>query len=234
MPLETNQSLPAPLHWTDLQGPAHSTIPLVGGFRFILVFLAHIGIIAGGLELANRPEVQAAAEQLFVRLVELTPPPPPPAPPQVAKPLPTPRVPTPRPLPPPPVLTAATEAAPVSSFSVPPQPAAPSAPFIPAPVAAAPVPVTAARFDADYLNNPKPAYPRASRRLSEQGTVTLRVRVGADGLPLAVELRQSSGFPRLDDAALDAVRQWRFVPARQGDTPIASWATVPIAFKLES
>lgn len=90
-----------------------------------------------------------------------------------------------------------------------------------------------ARFDAAYLNNPAPDYPRLSRRRGEEGRVLLRVRVLADGRPDSVEIQGSSGHPRLDDAARDTVRSWRFVPARRGDVAIDSWLGVPIVFRLE-
>jgi protein TonB len=57
--------------------------------------------------------------------------------------------------------------------------------------------------------------------------------VRADGTPESVALRQTSGSPRLDEAALEAVRKWRFVPARQGSTPISAAVIVPIVFSLE-
>ena len=97
----------------------------------------------------------------------------------------------------------------------------------------APVAVTAARYDAAYLRNPAPAYPPLSRRLNEQGKVLLRVEVSADGQPLTIELKQSSGFVRLDDAARKAVAQWRFVPARQGEAAVVSWVEVPVQFSLK-
>ena len=99
--------------------------------------------------------------------------------------------------------------------------------------AVAPATVTAARFDAAYLNNPRPGYPALSRRLREEGQVTLRVLVSPNGQPAQVELRSSSGSERLDRAARDAVARWRFVPARRGDTAIESWVLVPIVFKLQ-
>lgn len=88
------------------------------------------------------------------------------------------------------------------------------------------------RFDADYLHNPKPLYPSMSRRLGEEGTVSLRVRVAADGTASEVALSQSSGFPHLDAAAREAVQRWRFVPARRGDEAIESWVGVPVVFAL--
>ncbi|MND04249.1 Gram-negative bacterial tonB protein [compost metagenome] len=57
--------------------------------------------------------------------------------------------------------------------------------------------------------------------------------VRPDGTPGNVELRRSSGSQRLDDAALEAVRKWRFVPARQGSTPVTAAVLVPIVFSLE-
>jgi periplasmic protein TonB len=94
--------------------------------------------------------------------------------------------------------------------------------------------VQPARFDADYLHNPQLPYPRASRTLHEQGKVLLRVLVSEDGRALQVLLNKSSGFPRLDQAALDGVQQWRFTPARQGSQAIADWVLVPITFELNS
>lgn len=139
------------------------------------------------------------------------------------------------------VLTAAPSADPVPvAFSVPPQedvrpvPPAPSQtpPALPETEPAPPLPITAARFDADYLQNPAPAYPALSRRLREEGTVLLVVRVTAQGNAEQVQVKQSSDFARLDEAALNAVRQWRFVPARQGEEPVAASVVVPIVFRL--
>ena len=87
--------------------------------------------------------------------------------------------------------------------------------------------------DADYLKNPPPAYPRISRRLGEQGTVIVRALISAQGLPEKAELRTSSGFVRLDEAALEAVQRWRFVPGRRSGTPEAMWFNIPVRFVLE-
>lgn len=97
--------------------------------------------------------------------------------------------------------------------------------------AAAPQPP---RFDAAYLDNPSPIYPRISRRMGEQGKTLLIVQVSADGKPLKVSLHQSSGSSRLDQAAIEAVQRWRFVPARQGSSPIAASVIVPIIFSLQN
>ena len=153
----------------------------------------------------------------------------PPHKPVVKKPTPKPVVKKPAPVTESPTaLSAAEEPAPP-----PPPPPAPAPPAAAPTATAAPATVTAARFDAAYLNNPRPGYPALSRRLREEGQVTLRVLVSPDGQPAQVELRSSSGSERLDRAAREAVARWRFVPARRGDIAIESWVLVPIVFKLQ-
>ena len=106
---------------------------------------------------------------------------------------------------------------------MPPAPAAPPAP--PA--------VQLPSSSADYLQNPKPAYPALSRRLNEQGKVIVRVLIGADGAAQKAELRQSSGFERLDQAALATVLKWRYVPGKRGGVAEDMWFNVPINFVLD-
>jgi protein TonB len=60
------------------------------------------------------------------------------------------------------------------------------------------------------------------------------VLVSEQGAAVSVQLQHSCGFARLDDAALDAVRQWRFVPAKRGAEAIEEWVLVPIAFRLDA
>jgi periplasmic protein TonB len=93
--------------------------------------------------------------------------------------------------------------------------------------------VQAPDYRADYLDNPPPTYPRMSRRLREEGEVTLRVRVTPEGRPAEVVIAGSSGSSRLDQAAWAAVQSWRFAPARQGTRPVEAWVVVPIVFRLE-
>ena len=93
-------------------------------------------------------------------------------------------------------------------------------------------PVVPPRFDAAYLNNPAPSYPALSRRNGEAGKVLLRVHVSSDGKPQQIDLQRSSGYSRLDDAAIAAVRQWRFIPAKRGDENLTEWVLVPLVFKL--
>ncbi len=89
------------------------------------------------------------------------------------------------------------------------------------------------KAQADYLNNPKPSYPRLSKRMGEQGEVRLRVDIAADGSVTHVALAKSSGFERLDEAAITAVKSWAFKPAKQGDVSVASTVEIPVKFMLE-
>lgn len=127
------------------------------------------------------------------------------------------------------------EPAPLPVVLPPPEPVKPVAVAVASVLAPAPPPpIIAPRFDADYLDNPAPSYPALSRRLGENGRVLLRVFVNPDGQAVQVEIRESSGFERLDKAARDTVLRWRFVPARQGEKGVAAWVLVPISFSLRS
>jgi protein TonB len=207
--------------------PGRAGLPLVGAVA------GHALVLALVLVVVPTERIVEAVRPMAVRLIELAPEAPKPAPPEPVKPIPRPARPMPvvQPLP---VLAVApvAEAPAPAAFTVAPPPPAPPVAAPPAPPAE--LPVTAARFDADYLHNPKPAYPPASRRLGEEGKVLLRVYVSPDGQAEKVELKASSGFARLDTAAQDAVARWRFVPARRGDQPLAAWVVVPITFSLES
>jgi len=82
------------------------------------------------------------------------------------------------------------------------------------------------------LGNPPPAYPWISRNRGEQGRVILDVEVTAEGRARAVRVKRSSGSKRLDEAALAAVRDWRFAPARRGGQAVPGRIDVPITFRL--
>lgn len=71
-----------------------------------------------------------------------------------------------------------------------------------------------------------------SRKLGESGTVWVRAFVEPSGSPSQVTVDRSSGFERLDAAALEAVKAWRFEPARLGDQTVGGWVLVPIPFVL--
>ena len=82
-------------------------------------------------------------------------------------------------------------------------------------------------------SNPAPAYPVAARQARQEGTVTVDVEVSTTGLPLNVRLARSSGFPALDQAALAAVRRWKFEPARAAGVAVNGHVIVPLRFELK-
>ncbi|HEX3776612.1 MAG TPA: TonB family protein [Polyangiaceae bacterium] len=134
------------------------------------------------------------------------------------------------------VVPAATASAPTADLA--PRAAAPSLPT-PAPastssarVAPSPARDTVASAKPRYRSNPRPDYPLPSRRRREEGIVLLNVVVEVDGLPGAVSLNRSSGYPLLDRAALDAVRQWTFEPARAAGVAVPSAVVIPVRFDL--
>jgi periplasmic protein TonB len=163
---------------------------------------------------------------------------PPPPPPLQLTPPPTAIVPPPEiqietPAPPPPRRTAITLPRPVK----PPPVAAPAPAPAPMPTPA-PAPVPAAepvrvmpRLDAG--RSQQPAYPDASRRLGEQGSVVLQVLIGTDGRVVDAKVLQSSGYERLDQAAIDGVKNdYRFSPGTVDGKPQQMWYTFKFNWKL--
>ena len=86
---------------------------------------------------------------------------------------------------------------------------------------------------ADYLNNPYPKYPKLSLKRKEVGTVWLTLTVTAEGFAKDVRVKETSGYVRLDKAALEAVKRWRFSPARRFGQPVDAEYELPIHFKLK-
>lgn len=84
-----------------------------------------------------------------------------------------------------------------------------------------------------YLIEPVTQYPRASRELGESGVVRMRVLVDEQGRPREVEVAKSSGFPRLDQAALQAMRAARFQPHIEDGQPRTVWVLASLNFKLD-
>ncbi|CAM8643206.1 TonB Periplasmic protein TonB, links inner and outer membranes [Oxalobacteraceae bacterium] len=161
-----------------------------------------------------------------------------PEPPRPEQPKPEPAKPEPRPEPrpepakaePAPIPAAAPAPAPVSPPA--PAPAPPPAPAPTAPSAPKASTRTEVSISASYAAaNRKPEYPKMSLRLGEQGTVVLTVMVKSDGSASDVEVKSSSGFARLDRAAADAVKTWRFNPATVDGKAIDKSYEVPITFK---
>lgn len=94
-------------------------------------------------------------------------------------------------------------------------------------------PTTPAIYDAAYLNNEAPNYPALSKRLGEEGIVLLSVYVNEKGQAEKVEIKNSSGYRRLDNAAVDAVKNWKFIAAKNHANVVASWVQIPVNFVLE-
>jgi protein TonB len=212
------------------------------------VLFAHIVIFAALLNATiSEPQLKAAAAPMMVNLVAS------PAPePEVVPLLPEPPKPEPvvkkeLPKPKPVVREVTPEPQPIVAeqpvFSEP-APAAitPEQPAVVAKAPPAPMPVVAPvveprieppQFGAAYLENPAPAYPPQSRRFGEEGRVLLRVLVSENGNAATVEVDSGSGSERLDAAALKAVKNWRFIPAKRNNQPISAYVIVPIKFSLQ-
>lgn len=209
-------------------------------------------LIAGGVVAFHVAALWALQTGLLRRAVEMvvpveilsqmvTPPappkvePPPPAPPP-PQPKPQPvvkKAPTPPPAPQPVAIADPTPAPAAPTGVVEPQPPAPpvAAPVAP-PAPPAPPRVELPSSDADYLQNPKPTYPAMSRRLREEGTVIVRVMIGADGQPQRAELKKSSGFERLDRDAIAYVMKCRYKPGTVNGVAQAMWKDAPVVYTL--
>ena len=219
--------------------------------RNTAIALGVVALHVGGLWALQSGLLRRAVEmvvpaEVLVEFIEpakpiVTPPPPAPQP----KPQPVQKAPVkPAPLPPAPVPVAIADPTPAPNAptgTTLPQPPAPPitvavAPAPPAPAPAAPPApprIELPSSNADYLNNPRPAYPPLSKRLGEQGKVLVRVFIETNGSASKAEIAQSSGFDRLDQTALDTVRRWRYVPGKRAGVPEAMWFNVPINFVLE-
>lgn len=204
-----------------------SSTRLVG---FLLVALLH-AIVIYGLVMALKHRsvfiVHAPIETKIIDEVKQERPPPPPPPPELAPPPPA-FVPPPEiriETPPPP------KSAPITVVT-------PEKPVAPAPPVAAPAPAPVAESvkvlpKIDARNSREPPYPPASRRLGEQGSLILQVLVGSDGRVRESKLVQSSGFARLDAAALDGVKgHYRFMPGTVDGKPSEMWYTFKFTWKL--
>ena len=224
--------------------------------------LSRNAVIIGGVVLMHGAALRALQSGLLKRAVEVVvpaeilaefiAPPPPPAPPapaplpvaqppkpeppkpRVAAPAPKPR-PAPRPEPAPLAVQEAAPTAPVVTAAPPEPPSrAPVAAPVSPPAPPAPPVVVLPSSNASYLNNPKPSYPAMSRRLGETGRVVLRVLIGTDGRAQEAHIQRSSGYERLDQVALETVRdRWRYQPGTRNGVPEAMWFNVPINFVLE-
>lgn len=109
--------------------------------------------------------------------------------------------------------------------------ASPAAPVAPAAVAKS-APITPVCVQ-DFISQPAPIYPNFSKRLSEQGIVDIRVLFSAAGFPLKAEVIKSSGYERLDNAALESTKRWRFVTCSGIAAAVDHWKETPVRFKFD-
>lgn len=93
-------------------------------------------------------------------------------------------------------------------------------------------PKTIDSSDVDYINRPVAVYPSVSRRLGEQGIGKYRVLINATGKIDDITIQQSTGYDRLDNVAIQAIRRATFKPHMENGKPIAVYAIIPIEFKL--
>jgi len=178
---------------------------------------------------------------------KLEPPPPPPKP-EPKKPEP-PKPPKPEPVKPEPPKVVEQRPEPPKPEPAKPAPPAPEAPPKPAPAPApppeavakpapppAPAPSAAkssSGSSAQYVGSCEAPYPTMSKRMNEKGTVVVKVLVKSDGTAGDVELKSSSGYPRLDQAWLEAIKTCRFTPSTGSDgKPIDEWFSAPHTFRL--
>lgn len=200
---------------------------------------AHLLALWGLLQVQEVRHALRQAAPLVVDLIsperpqEPVPPPPPPVRPAAPRPEIT-------PLPVPVIAAPSPTPAPAESFTVPspePQPVANSVvvapPVPPAPPAPPPPRKRVAATAVAYLVEPPAELPRASRRAGEHGTVWLRVVVDVRGQPAAVGVQRSSGYPRLDENALGAMRQARFKPYTENGQALEVEVVAPIEYPQE-
>lgn len=214
----------------------------------LLVLGLHIAAGWGLLQMGTVRDTLREVAPVMVSLID-TPaaapaaPPPLPAPPKLTRPEPAPLMPPPpvviqtaAPAPAPQPVVVATEAAPSPAPAAPAPVAAAATPAVtsPAPAAVATGPRLLPSSAINYLGAPPQAeMPRASRRLRETGRVVVRVLVSEAGLPERLSVEQSSGFARLDEAALAAIRKVRFKPYVENGQAQSGWALIPFTFELE-
>ena len=196
------------------------------GILFVILFhLALLWVIQSGLAKKFVKIIKGPVEAQLIEDVKPDIPPPPPPPP-------------PKNLPPPPdyvpppdiVNTSVSSSNSIGNVSSTPVPVNVPAPALPAPPA--PVQVVAPIINV-AANCQKPSYPSASVRNEEEGTVQLRFLIGVDGKVIDTKVEKSSGFSRLDDAAIRALSKCDFKPGTVNGKPEQSWARVDYKWKLE-
>lgn len=197
---------------------------LIGLGLVVILHLALLWAINSGLARAVVKKIQGPVEVILLADT----------PPEVVPP-PAPKLPAPKSLPPPPSPAPSVDA-PVTNTA--PAPIAIAA----APASAQPTAPTVAAAKTDSVrtaavvnaaNCEKPEYPSASRRMEEEGTVSLRFLVGPDGKVIQSEIEKSSGYKRLDEAARAGLSRCQFRPATVDGKPEQAWASMKYTWRLE-
>ncbi|MEQ1743493.1 MAG: energy transducer TonB [Candidatus Nitrotoga sp.] len=220
-------------------------VPLT--FIILLHFCFFYALLNGWFYQAGQALPKAEPElpkEIFVSLITVdnTPEPPPPEPqPTPPKPVPVVK----KTVTPPPVIPVINKAPSEQAITTPPVPPQPPVPPKPAEVAPAPEPAPPApppppsqpktvTTGVQYLHAPEPEYPPLARRMGEEGRVTLRVLVNENGRPTRVDVQKTSGSPRLDEAARQAVLRAIFKPHMEDGRATTVYAIVPITFQLDN
>lgn len=212
---------------------ASGPLALVASAGVMLAFLA----VLATLGVVHKQEARKRLHVVTMRNLDTTPPPPPPpaaapeldpdpAPAQAVVPKPMIALPAPGPA------QVMVDAPPPPAPPAPPGPAAASTAAPAAPARAAAAVRDAGDLSGTLVEARPPTYPPESRRAREEGTVKLRLLVGPDGRVAEIEVAASSGSRRLDRAALQAVRRWRWSPVTAGGEAVAVRGYVTIPFKL--
>ncbi|MCE7798633.1 energy transducer TonB [Sphingobium sufflavum] len=196
----------------------------------VLTVLLHVVLITGFFMIKDHIVKKRQERLTVMNLMQAAPPPPPPSDPQP----PTPQqatVVTPRPI----VQTLLPSPVEIQTTPDPVPAILPPAPAVPNPAPAAAPPSPPSILQADNLSDQAiytkpPSRPMESRRLKEEGTVALIVLLGVDGRVASVSVKRTSGFHRLDDAALQAVRKWRWQPQVRNGQPVMVQGVVEISF----
>lgn len=198
-------------------------------YSLLLVIGVHAGVLAAVVLSPSAPMpivVEPTIQGMLVMAEPEEAPPPNPLPlppPPEKKPEPKPK---PKPLPKAPPSERAVEAPEPEPVSAPTEEPVKEQPTEPAPVVLPP------RTDASEQNNPAPVYPAISKRLGEKGIVSLEILVKADGTVGEVKVKKSSGYKRLDTAAITAIKRWRFIAASENGISIDYWYEIDFDFGL--
>lgn len=220
--------------YTDLQAPPKRK--LIGLVGVVVLHALLFWAIQAGLTRTVIQKMPTVVQALLLEEKRPETPPSPPLPPTPPSP-PAPTPPKTTPLPPAfvaPADTPAPTAAPnaIAAVTATPSAAAPATATVTAPTAP-PRPPVRTVASVNMAQCEKPDYPSASRRMEEEGTVSLRFLVGADGKVIQSEVEKSSGYKRLDEAARAGLSKCQFKPAMVDGKPEQAWASIKFTWRLE-